>query len=119
MDMMVEDLTQPTPAPPVDPTELVGYYVVCDDNFDPEAETLFMLRFATIADAIRCTQAIVDEFLAAEYKPGMTSAALYDRYTSFGAGPYFKADEGMRRVPFIVWDYAKQRCTEMSNGGSI
>jgi len=117
MDMMVAGLPQPTAATPTNLTALHAYRVVCDDNFDTEAETLFVFSFTTIADAIRCAQDIVDEFLADEYKSGIAAETLYDQYMSFGDDPWIKVPGGVAPVPFSAWDYAKQRCVDICGGG--
>jgi hypothetical protein len=113
MDMMVEDVLSPTNVVPTMPRPQPDYRVVCDDNFDPESETLFVVSFASAVQAIHCAQCIVDQFLAREYKPGMTADRLYDQYTSFGEDPWIKSPDGAPRVAFSAWDYARQRCAEI------
>lgn len=118
MDMMVEGLTPPVEVPTTMTALHQTYSVVCDDNMDPEAGPLFVARFATADDAIRCLQDVVDGFLKEEYRPGMTADKLYDKYMTFGEDPWIKSPEGMPPVVFSAWDYAKRRCAEICDGDS-
>ena len=83
------------------------------DNFHymDDDETFTHGEFATWPEAIAAARQLVDRYLAAAFRPGMTSAALYDGYTSFGDDPYIvPVLDGER---FSAWEYAKHRCEAM------
>ena len=56
-------------------------------------------------------QRIVDEFLAAQYRPGMSAVDLFQLYTLFGEDPFIRDDgpAAARRI-FSAWEYARLRC---------
>jgi len=87
------------------------YAVFVDDNFHymNEDERYKDGNYATLEEAISKCQRIVDDFLEGEYKPGMPSAELYDRYCSFGEDPFIRGPG----CDFSAWDYARQRCDEL------
>jgi len=88
------------------------------DNFHymDEDETYTHGEFATWAEAVAAARQIVDRCLAEDYRPGVTPAALYARYVSFGDDPYIVPQPDGER--FSAWDYAKQRCNELCAVGS-
>ena len=90
------------------------YRVLVDDNFHymDESERYELGTFASLEAAVQAAQAIVDSFLASEYKPGMTAHQLYGQYTSFGDDPFILASDHSK-VTFSAWDYARRRCEEL------
>jgi hypothetical protein len=88
------------------------------DNFDymDEDETHTHGEFATWAEAVTAARQIVDDSLAHLSRPGMTEAALYDMYVSFGDDPYIRPEPDGER--FSAWDYARQKCNELCAGAA-
>jgi hypothetical protein len=90
-----------------------GYRVLIDDNFHymDEDERYEYGMFGTTDEAIAACKWIVDRCLKSMMKPGMTAAALYELYVSFGEDPFVMAvDPTAARVKFSAWDNAKERC---------
>lgn len=93
------------------------YEVIVNDNFhymDPE-ETYKAAEYEDAAAAVEHCRGIVDQYLDATFKPGMTAAELWDSYTSFGEDPAI-ACVGVDRVKFSAWDYARERCKTLCGG---
>ena len=92
------------------------YRVLVDDNFHPmdESERYELGQFPTLAEAVAASRGIVDEFLLANCKPGMTSQALYESYTAFGEDPFI-VPVALEQAPsgFSAWGYAQTRCEEL------
>lgn len=96
------------------------YKVLIDDNFhyQDESERVTHGVFGPLEEALAACRRIVDEFLAGGLEPGMSPAALYERYTMFGDDPFVvPVDPKDAPVSFSAWEYARQRCEEMA--GSI
>ena len=91
----------------------MAYTVLVDDNFEyTDEEKRYKLgEFETMEAAIEACKRIVDDFLVSAYTPGMSARALYANYTSFGEDPWIS---GVENVPFSAWNYAEQRCVEIS-----
>jgi hypothetical protein len=91
------------------------YKVVADDNFHyQEGDRREHGTYDTLEQAIMTCRGIVDKLLAEEFRPGMSSEALYDRYVSFGDDPFIVVVEGVDdRAKFSAWSYAKERCREI------
>jgi hypothetical protein len=92
---------------------VASYQVLIDDNFhyQDESERITHGTFQSAAEAVAACQAIVDEFLIGALKPGMSAAALYEVYKSFGDDPFvMTVDPKDARVPFSAWLYAEERC---------
>lgn len=66
------------------------YRVLIDDNFhyQDESERITHGQFKTAAEAIAACKAIVDEFLAGAFEPGMSVTDLYGLFTGFGPDPF-------------------------------
>ena len=97
----------------------MGYTVLIDDNFhyQDESERVQHGVFATADEAVAACRSIVDEFLDGAFEPGMSAESLYGLYTLFGEDPFIKAaDPNDTPVTFSAWDYARQRCEEMTAG---
>lgn len=93
--------------------EVNKYCVMADDNFHymDEDERSEVGRFETADEALAACRKIVDDFLAENFKPGLTAEALYDNYTSFGGDPFIVSDDPGAK--FSAWTYAKARCAEL------
>lgn len=93
------------------------YRVLVDDNyhFMDESERYTLGEFSSLEEAITNARKIVDEFLFSEFKPGMTAAALFQRYVTFGEDPYIipLGDEDEGADNFSAWGYAQQRADEL------
>ena len=91
------------------------YTVLVDENshYQDEAEWYEHGTFATYDEAVAACQRIVDEFLAGQYRPGMTAEELYGLYTTFGEDPFIRSDvpgPATRSSIFSAWEYARLRC---------
>ena len=91
------------------------YTVLVDENshYRDETERYEHGTFATYDEAVAACQRIVDEFLARQYRPGMTADDLYRLYTTFGEDPFIRSDSsepGDRLSLFSAWEYARLRC---------
>jgi hypothetical protein len=88
------------------------YTVWIDDNFHymEDDESYKHGEFETLEAAVAVCKKIVDDYLMSAHTPGMTAAALFESYTSFGEDPSISGAEG---VPFSGWTYAKQRYDEI------
>jgi hypothetical protein len=90
------------------------YRVLVGDNFHymDETEHYQLGRFASLEAAVQAAQAMVDSFLASEYKPGMTAQQLLRQYISFGEDPFIIGPD-QSKIAFSAWDYARRRCEEL------
>jgi hypothetical protein len=89
------------------------YKVQVDDNFHYQApdERREQGTYESLAEALAACRAIVDRSLAEEHRPGISAAALYNRYTSFGEDPFIEVLDGEDAgATFSAWEYAKERC---------
>jgi hypothetical protein len=91
------------------------YTVLVDENshYLDESERYMHGTFATYDDAVAACQRIVDEFLALQYRPGMTADDLYRLYTLFGEDPFIRSDgpdADARLSIFSAREYARLRC---------
>ncbi len=70
-----------------------GFTVKIDDNyhFMDGTERVTHGQFETADEALAVCRVIVDDFLADAIKPGMSSAALWERYKMFGEDPFVVA----------------------------
>ena len=70
------------------------YTVLVDENshYREEAERYEHGMFATYDEAIAACQRIVDDFLAAQYRPGLAADELYRLYTLFGEDPFISPE---------------------------
>jgi|SRR6266508_2879926 hypothetical protein len=89
------------------------YRVLVDDNFHymDEDERYELGAFATLDTAIAAAKAVVDDYLAAAHKPGMTAHKLFKSYTMFGEDPFILGPD--QREAFSAWEYAKRRCHDL------
>ncbi|MEA2575677.1 MAG: hypothetical protein QOH93_2975 [Chloroflexia bacterium] len=93
--------------------EPFAYTVVVNDNFHymDEAERYEHAVFDSCGEAVTACKKIVDDYLLANYKPGMSAEELYESYTSFGEDPFIVGKDEQCR--FSAWSYARQRCEEL------
>lgn len=80
-----------------------------NSHYMDESEAYDHGSFATYAEAEAACRKIVDEFLLANRKPGMSADALFSLYTTFGEDPTIDAD-GPNSERFSAWAYARERC---------
>lgn len=96
------------------PSTRVPAYVVLvrsNSHYQDEDEEYRLGEFDDCQNAIRACKEIVDDFLAANLSPGITSDGLYRQYTMFGEDPFIVSS--MNDCPFSAWSYAKERCTQI------
>lgn len=69
-------------------------------------------EYETLEDAIRAAESIVDEFLIAKKRDGMTVADLFFQYQNFGEVPFIfcDGDRTMNVRKFNHFKYAMLRC---------
>ena len=86
------------------------YTVFVDDNFHymDESERYTLGHFATYEKAVAAAKRIVDKFLAAQHKRGMSAEELLKKYKTFGQDPYIVPND--REPGFSAWTYAEERC---------
>jgi hypothetical protein len=79
----------------------MSYTVLVDDNFHymDEDERYTLGAFESLDVAIAACKKLVDDFLKANHKPGITADELYAAYTSFGEDPFIAGAGEMR--PFV------------------
>jgi hypothetical protein len=88
------------------------YKVMIDDNFHymEEDERRELGTYLSFEEALAACRDVVDAWLAANYKPGMSSAELIEQYKSFGDDPFIVALPGApAEAKFSAWDYATRR----------
>jgi hypothetical protein len=90
------------------------YRVLVDDNFHymDEDARYELGAFASLDAAIAAAKAVVDDYLEAARKPGMTAQELFESYTMFGEDPCIVAP-GQQSEAFSAWEYAKRRCHDL------
>jgi len=83
-----------------------------NSHYMDESEAYHQGTYPTRDAAEAVCRKIVDEFLAASIKPGMSAEDLFRLYTTFGEDPCVTGpDTGA--PSFSAWDYARRRCREM------
>ncbi|MBV9282861.1 MAG: hypothetical protein JOZ41_22530 [Chloroflexi bacterium] len=91
------------------------YRVFVDDNFHymDEGQRYELRRtFRDCKSAVAACQKIVDEFLAGNYKAGMTPEELWEGYAHLGEDPWISTEDPECQG-FSSWDYARARCKEI------
>ena len=97
----------------------MSFRVLVDDNFhymDVDARTT-LGDFETLEAAVAAAKALVDDWLASGYQPGMSADKLYQDYTFFGEDPFI-VGPGLTGVPFSAWNYARERCAVLCSSAS-
>ena len=95
------------------------YKVMIDDNFHymAEDERRELGTYDSAEEAIAACRNVVDAWLTANYKPGMSSAQLVEQYKSFGDDPFIVTLPGApAEAKFSAWDYAATRAQAMCSG---
>jgi hypothetical protein len=94
------------------------YKVMIDDNFHyMEDERRELGTYVSVEEALAACRDVVDVWLAANYKPGMSSAELIEQYKSFGDDPFIVALPGApAEAKFSAWDYAAKRAQAICAG---
>lgn len=92
----------------------MAYRVMVDDNFHhmDEDERYELGTFRTSDAALEAARRVVDEFLLSAYVPGRTADQLFAIYVAYGEDPFILS-EGVEKVSFSAWGYARERCAEM------
>jgi hypothetical protein len=97
-----------------------NYRVMIDDNFHymEEDERRELGTYASVEEALAACRDVVDAWLAANYKPGMSPAELIEQYKSFGDDPFIVTLPGApaAAAKFSAWDYATRRAQELCAG---
>lgn len=91
--------------------------MLIDDNFHymDESERVTHGVFETADEAVAACRAIVDEFLAEAFRPGMSATDLHDQYVHFGDDPFILPNDIQGQpVKFSAWDYARKRSEEIA-----
>jgi hypothetical protein len=90
------------------------YRVLVDDNSDymDEDERYELGAFSSLDAAIAAAKAVVDDYLAAAHKPGMTAQKLFASYRSFGEDPFIVGPD-QSAGSFSAWEYAQRRCKDL------
>jgi hypothetical protein len=91
------------------------YVVFVDDNFHyMDDEYRYCAgSFWTASEAVSLCRAIVDEYLASAFEPGMCAADLLSSYKMFGEDPFIVGSR-LGRI-FSAWDYAEIRSNQICN----
>jgi hypothetical protein len=95
------------------------YKIMVDDNFHygEESERTEYGTVATAEEALAVCRRIVDESLLAEYRDGTTAERLHGRYTSFGDDPFVVALDGVPKIEFSAWTFARERAAQLTAPG--
>ena len=96
------------------------YRVLVDDNFHymDEDERYVYGTYFTPDEALAVCRDIVERWLSAHHKAGMSKEELFDLYTSFGEDPFVRAPTGAPVIAFSAWDYARERAEHLCQGQS-
>ena len=94
--------------------------VYVDDNYYMDAdERRFLGSFETLEAAVAACRDLVEGWLKASWKTGMSPGALLNQYYNFGPDPFVRTTEPHDRPPFSAWTYAEARapriCAERGN----
>ena len=95
------------------------YKVMVDDNFHYMEEDERRERgiYGSVEEALAACRNVVDAWLAANYKSGMSSAELIEQYKSFGDDPFIVVLPGASvEAKFSAWSYAAARAQAMCAG---
>jgi hypothetical protein len=93
-------------------------YVADNFHYMDESKVYKKGPYPTFDAALAEAKGIVDQFLEAGYKPGMTAEDLYSQYTTFGDDPAI-VGPGFEDLAFSAWDYAKERSAEMCTPATL
>jgi len=86
-----------------------------NSHYMDESEAYTIGPYATYAEAEAACRKMVDDFLAANRKPGQGAEALFELYTTFGEDPSVEGAMPEGKT-FSAWDYARRRCRELCRG---
>lgn len=94
------------------------YRLFVDDNYHyaDVSERYLQGEYRTVEEALQMAREIVDGWLHANYRLGMTADELYEGYTQYGEDPFIVPPVG-EKVLFSAWAYAKQRSEEICRSG--
>jgi guanosine-3',5'-bis(diphosphate) 3'-pyrophosphohydrolase len=91
------------------------------DNFHymDESEAYDSGEFETYEEALNAAKKIIDDYLAKNWRPGITESELIEQYTSFGEDPMIIPVENDKHERFSAWEYAKTSviniCSKLEN----
>jgi hypothetical protein len=90
----------------------IRYRVKVDDNFHfmDEDERTEIGIFDSGDEALAACREVVEKSLRHHYKSGMSAAALFEQYKSFGDDPFIVAEGTDVKIEFSAWGYAESRC---------
>lgn len=94
------------------------YKVCIADNFyymDPD-EIYVARAFDDLSEAVAYCRRRVDQCLDEFLASGISSAALWEHYVSFGEDPFIIVGTAEPRAPFSAWDHARERCASLCDG---
>ncbi len=92
----------------------MSFTVFVDDHFHymDESERYVLGSYPMLVAAIDAAQHLIDDYLTAAYRPGMSAEALFQSYMSFGEDPFIIAAND-EKSDFSAQTYARRRCGEM------
>jgi hypothetical protein len=71
--------------------------------------------FATLEEAVAKAKQIVDTSLDEALAAGGSEKEFYEHYVRWGDDPFIRVIDGQQDgVNFSAWDYAKERCAELT-----
>ena len=90
------------------------YIVYVDDNFHymDESQRYKQGEFDTKEEAITQCKKIVDDFFEPHLNDKLSYRELWEGYMMFGEDPFIITED--KTCQFSAWEYAKQRCRELS-----
>jgi hypothetical protein len=90
------------------------YVVYIDDNFHYQDGTARIRHkeFETCKEAVKECKKIVNEYFD-RIEEKHSFEVLWGGYMTYGEDPYIVSDDD--ECKFSAWDYAKQRCRELSS----
>ena len=97
---------------------MASYKVLVNDNahYMDESERYEHGIFASADEAVAACKKIVDDDLDSMWRQGMTAAALYRLYVSFGPDPFaVPINPDNPSIDFSAWTYAKKRCQDLAS----
>jgi hypothetical protein len=83
-----------------------------------EATVRHIGEYLTLEGAIRGAKSIIDDFLLANKKEGITVSELFSQYRNFGEVPFIfcDGDETLNVRDFNHFDYALRQCAAICLG---
>jgi hypothetical protein len=97
-------------------TKMSPYQVLVDDNYHymDEDERWELGTFQNAEAAVGACRQMIDRWLLASYKEGVTAERLYEHYVAFGEDPFIVAVGDAPAVQFSAWHYASERAAQFT-----